>query len=195
MSSSSGTHPSVVEGAKLGEPNAWARIVGIYTPMVEAWCQRLGCDVHTSQDIAQETFLAASQAMDRFRADGTTGVFRRWLWQIARNKLIDYRRRNPSIADAQGGSTAAMSLQQIPEVGDSSVIDPSSPDMLRDLVLKAMKSVRVEFRECSWKAFWRTAVDGLPTDMVANELGMSVAAIRQARSRIMRRLREELGDC
>jgi RNA polymerase sigma-70 factor (ECF subfamily) len=88
-----------------------------------------------------------------------------------------------------------MNLQQIPEVGDSSAIDPSSPDMLRDLVLKAMKSVRVEFRVCSWKAFWRTAVDGLPTDMVANELGMSVAAIRQARSRIMRRLREELGDC
>ncbi len=72
--------------------------------------------------------------------------------------------------------------------------DPTSPDLLRELILKALELVRVEFKEPSWKAFWRTAIDGLTTDVVANELGMTAVAVRQARSRIMRRLRIELGD-
>lgn len=98
-----------------------------------------------------------------------------------------------------GGSTAAFQLHQIadPQIADVEELtdcDPTSPDFLRELILKALELVRVEFKEPSWKAFWRTAIDGLPTEFVANELGMTAAAVRQARSRIMRRLRLELGD-
>lgn len=93
-----------------------------------------------------------------------------------------------------GGSTAAVNLQQIADIEDSSDVDPSSPDMLRELLLKALELVRVEFTESSWKVFWRSSIDGLPTEVVAEELATTAAAVRQARSRIMRRLRIELGD-
>ncbi len=178
----------------LRDQEAWARLVGIYTPLVIGWCQRMGCDSHTSEDIAQETFLAASRGIAGLRPDGVTGSFRRWLWQIAKNKLIDFRRRYPTSMVPTGGSTAALQLHQIADVEELTDCDPSSPDSLRELILKAMELVRVEFKEPSWKAFWRTAIDGLPTEVVANELGMTAAAVRQARSRIMRRLRIELGD-
>jgi DNA-directed RNA polymerase specialized sigma24 family protein len=35
-------------------------------------------------------------------------------------------------------------------------------------------------------------VDGLPTETVADELGMSASAIYAAKSRILKRLREEM---
>jgi len=37
-------------------------------------------------------------------------------------------------------------------------------------------------------------VDGLATAAVAAELGVSAAAVRQARSRILRRIREETAE-
>ncbi len=200
MTSTSGTHPSFLGRVQNREPEAWARLVTIYTPLVLNWCKRFGCDTHTSEDIAQETFLAASRGIAGLRLDGATGSFRRWIWQIARNKLIDFRRRHPVSLESKGGSTAAFQLLQIVDaehsIGDENFpeSDPSSPDMLRDLISKAMELVRVEFQESSWKAFWRTAIDGLPTEVAAAELGTTPAAVRQARSRIMRRLRFELGD-
>lgn len=200
MTSSSGTHPSLICRVQDRDPEAWQRLVQIYTPLVMSWCHQFGCDRHTSEDIAQETFMAASRSIDGLRPDGATGSFRRWLWKIARNKLVDLRRRYPVSMLPPGGSTAALNLMQIaekeqavaPEVLPDN--DPSSPDMLKVLIFKALELVRVEFHEASWKAFWRTSIDGLPTDVVATELGTTPASVRQSRSRIMRRLRTELGD-
>ena len=177
MTSSSGTHPSLIGRVQNRDTEAWHRLVQIYTPLVMSWCHRFGCDLHTSEDIAQETFLAASRSIASLRPDGATGSFRRWLWQIAKNKLIDLRRRYPASMLPPGGSTAAMHLLQIAEVKQPNEperlleCDPSSPDMLRELILKALELVRVEFHETSWKAFWWSAIDGLPTDVVANGCG------------------------
>jgi RNA polymerase sigma-70 factor (ECF subfamily) len=54
--------------------------------------------------------------------------------------------------------------------------------------------LRSEFEEHTWRAFWRVAVDGQPAPEVAAELGMKPNAVRTAKSRVLRRLREELGD-
>jgi RNA polymerase sigma-70 factor (ECF subfamily) len=54
--------------------------------------------------------------------------------------------------------------------------------------------VRGEIEPRTWEAFWRTAVDGRPPAHLAAELGMTAAAIRQAKSRVLRRLKREVGD-
>ncbi len=47
---------------------------------------------HTAEDLAQETFVQALQSISSLR-DGSR--FKVWLLRIARNKCIDYIRRNP----------------------------------------------------------------------------------------------------
>jgi RNA polymerase sigma-70 factor (ECF subfamily) len=42
--------------------------------------------------------------------------------------------------------------------------------------------------------FWRTAVDGSPASVVAEEFGTTSAAVRQAKARVLRRLKEAVGD-
>jgi RNA polymerase sigma-70 factor (ECF subfamily) len=54
--------------------------------------------------------------------------------------------------------------------------------------------VRDEFEERTWQAFWLTAVEGRPADDVAADLGVSAAAVRKAKSRVLHRLKEELGE-
>ncbi len=43
-------------------------------------------------------------------------------------------------------------------------------------------------------AFWRVAVEDLSPSEVAAEMGISANAVRQAKSRVLRRLKEEMGD-
>ena len=62
------------------------------------------------------------------------------------------------------------------------------------LLRRALDLVRVEFEPATWRAFLLTAVDGRPAPEAAAELGVSAAAVRQAKSRVLRRVRQELGD-
>jgi len=57
-----------------------------------------------------------------------------------------------------------------------------------------LELVRGEFEERTWQAFWRAAVQGQAPADIATDLGMSPAAVRKVKSRVLRRLREELGD-
>lgn len=57
---------------------------------------------------------------------------------------------------------------------------------------RALDLVRAEFENRTWDAFWRTAIDGQPAGDVAAQLGMSLHAVYKAKSRVLRRLRQEL---
>lgn len=46
----------------------------------------------------------------------------------------------------------------------------------------------------SWQAFTRFAIDGLSAADAAAELGLSVGAVIQAKSRVLKRLREQARD-
>ena len=56
----------------------------------------------------------------------------------------------------------------------------------------ALQLVRAEFQPQTWQAFWQVAVDGPAAADVAAELGANVRSVYVAKSRILRRLREEL---
>jgi len=89
----------------------------------------------------------------------------------------------------------------IAAAGDSAAGGPASfdaafddPAGARTLFRRALELIRREFEPRTWHAFWRTTVDGRATADVAAELQMSPGAVRVAKSRVLQRLRSELGD-
>jgi len=78
--------------------------------------------------------------------------------------------------------------------------DPSSPtttdeaDATRKLYQRAIRLIRDSFEEKTWQAFWRIVVDGQTVGEVAEELNMRPGTVRVAKSRVLKRLREQLGD-
>ena len=61
------------------------------------------------------------------------------------------------------------------------------------LVQKNGKLVGI-FTERMWQIFWRVTVDGNSATAVAEEFGATPAAVRQIKSRILRRLKQIVGD-
>src|SRR5205823_14096001 len=97
-------------------------------------------------------------------------------------------------AHGVGGSSARERLAQLPgppPVEDDRVGDDAGE---RGLLARVLDLIRGEFEERTWAAFWRTVVDGRASKDVAAELAMSPGAVRVAKSRVLHRLREELGD-
>jgi len=79
----------------------------------------------------------------------------------------------------------------IPEGDASSTAEASDPEKAI-LVNTVLDLIRTEFEDRTWQAFWLATVEGRSSSMVAESLEMTPAAVRQAKSRVLRRLREEL---
>jgi RNA polymerase sigma-70 factor (ECF subfamily) len=190
---SGGTSLSLLDRVRAADPQAWQRLVHVYSPLIFSWCRRTGLGPDDAADVMQDVWHAVSGAIGRFRRSDEAGTFRGWIWTITRNKLRDYFRARAGEVAAEGGSTACARLRDVPEgEPEDSADDPSGGST--GLLRRAVELVRGDFAEGTFQAFWQTAVDGRPAADVAAALGVSVDVVYQAKSRVLRRLREELGE-
>jgi RNA polymerase sigma-70 factor (ECF subfamily) len=183
------TSSSLLARVRRHDGAAWSRFCQLYGPLVYRWGRQAGLQDSDAADIVQEVFRAVATGIASFRDDRPGDTFRGWLWGITRNKLGDHFRRRASAPLAAGGTDAHEQLGQVPEVLDPS---ESLPAADAGLVRRALELVRLEFEERTWQAFWRAAVDGQAARDIAADLGMTPRAVRQAKYRVLRRLREEL---
>jgi RNA polymerase sigma-70 factor (ECF subfamily) len=190
----SGTSLSLLQRIRNGDASGWYRVVDLYTPMVHHWCRRWGVEGADADDVLQEVFKAASQSIDTFRRERAGDTFRGWLRSIARNRALALWRSRDRQPEAPGGSDAQQRLREIPESDADDTNDPEEANQLTALVQRALALLRGEFEPRTWEAFWLVTAEGRPAADVATELGMTANAVRMAKSRVLRRLREELGD-
>lgn len=197
--SSPGSHPSATSRSLLArvradEPQAWERLVALYAPLVLHWCRRQGLQDQDAADVFQDVFQAVVSHIAAFRRDRPGDTFRGWLRTITQNKLRDHFRRRAGEAPGVGGSSARDRLARLPgrEPADE---EPARDDEVESaLFARALDLIRAEFEERTWAAFWGTVVEGRATKDVAADLAMTPGAVRVAKSRVLHRLRAELGD-
>ncbi|MCA9149167.1 MAG: sigma-70 family RNA polymerase sigma factor [Planctomycetales bacterium] len=190
---SNATRMSLVSRARAGQPAAWRELVDLYGPLVASWCLKCRMDSHATADCVQEVFASVSRALPSFTPQRQAGSFRAWLWSVTANKIRDAARAAQRHPLAAGGSSALRSLQQI-AVSDPPLEEPTSDVELSQLTQRALQQVRSEFETRTWEVFCRTVVDQIATSVVAEQFGITSAAVRQVRSRVLRRLRQQLGD-
>lgn len=131
-------------------------------------------------DVGQEVFLAVVRGLPRFDPGREGATFRGWLRVIATSKVNDYfrdRARQPRPAPV--GEPWAVAADGAEGSG-------------ADLLPRLLAWLEPQYQPATWQAFWRTVVEDRPAPEVAAALGLTAAAVRQAKARILRRLREEL---
>jgi len=191
--SSTRTSHSLIEAARIHDPAAWERMVALYAPLVLYWCRQWGLGEDDALDVFQDVFHSIAIHLATFRQDSSRGTFRGWLRTITRNKVNDAFRRRRREPHGVGGSEAQAQLTQLPQPIPLEE-DDSADRGVAALMHRALELIRCEFETRTWQAFWLTSVEGRATNDVADELGMSPGAVRVAKSRVLHRLRAELGD-
>jgi RNA polymerase sigma-70 factor (ECF subfamily) len=112
--------------------------------------------------------------------------FRGWLRTVTLNKWHENARRRALPVSAAGDSSLAQLA--CPDTVDAF----GEAEYRRYLVHRAMELMQAEFQPATWKACWECVVSGQPAAEVAIQLGMSVNAVYLAKSRVLRRLHQEL---
>jgi RNA polymerase sigma-70 factor, ECF subfamily len=188
------TRQSLLVRAQGGDEKAWHDLVTIYRPLIVGWLRRQNLQPHEVDDLSQDILLTIVKHLPSFAHSGQRGAFRCWLRIIARGSLADFWRGFWKIR----GSAASPAAPD-PEGMLRQVEDPDS-DMNRlwdeehdQYVLRCLLDLmELEFEPNTVRAFRRLALDGAPGAVAAAELGMSVGAVYVARSRVLKRLREEV---
>jgi RNA polymerase sigma-70 factor (ECF subfamily) len=187
------TQPSLL--VRLQDPrdqDAWRQFVRIYAPVVYGYARQRGLQDADAADLTQEVLQAVTTAAGRLDYDPRRGSFRGWLFTVAHHKLYDFLARRRRECRGSGDSNGQLLLEQLPaREEDAAAWDE---EYARRLFAWAADQVRGSFHETTWNAFWRTAVEGQSGKEVAEALGMTVAAVYLAKSRVMARLKKCLRE-
>lgn len=183
---------SVLDRARGGDQAAFQRIVQLYAGLVYHWCRHAGLAPEDSEDVGQQVFLAVSRSLEGFRREKPEDSFRGWLRVITRSRIADHFRENSQRELAAGGDSSwnAPTATYAPEE-DTAESQHAETAMLYE---RAVDLVRAEFAEQDYQAFHQVVVEGAASKDVAAKLGVSVNSVYIAKSRILKRLRDEFGE-
>jgi RNA polymerase sigma-70 factor (ECF subfamily) len=185
MGDSLATRPSLLVRIRdARDAAAWARFVEVYAPLIYGFVRKHRLQDADAADLTQDVLRAVATAADRLNYDPARGPFRGWLFTVVRNRIRTFLARRPR---ARGEAQAE--LDGLPGAAE----DPAAVwdrEYERSLLAAAARQVRGEVAGSTWEAFWQTSFgDRRPRD-VARDLGMTVAAVYMAKSRVVARLRE-----
>ena len=186
------TSRSLLARLRDDDADAWDRLVSLYAPMVYFWCRKQQLPNQDMPDVVQEVFKSVAANIASFRKERAKDTFRGWLRTITRSKVADYYRHQQDRPKAAGGTVALRRLSQVP--AEPKHDEPEDEQVEGELFLRAMEIIQRDFQEHTFQAFWRTVVDGKAPKDVAEELSMSPGAVRIAKSRVLHRLRQGLGE-
>lgn len=184
---------SLVRRVKSQDPDAWRRLARIYGPLVYRWARTSGLQAADAEDIVGEVFASVVIAVERFRHDGRPHSFRRWLRTMASRSVMKSLHKKRSRPVATGGTTAAVHVRSLAEDGLHEE-QLETQDEIEWVRQRAMKIIRGDYKPSYWDVFRRVSLEGEAPAEVAKTEGMSLWAVYKVQSRILHRLRAELGE-
>jgi RNA polymerase sigma-70 factor (ECF subfamily) len=187
------TSLSLLDRLKEARPDSidWLTLQDIYVPLIRGWLARMADLGEEVEDVSQEVLVILCRELPGFDRQ-RNGSFRAWLRQITLNRVWASQKRRRKTPIAEGGSAADQLLAQLADP-NSDLARQWDQEHDRHVVHKLLALVKDDFEPNTWRAFTRFALEGQPAARVAEELGMKESAVMQAKSRILKRLREEAG--
>ncbi len=183
------TRPSLLIRLRdLQDRQAWAQFVELYAPLIYGYARKRGLQDADSADLMQACLRQVAAHVGSLEYDPRRGTFRGWLFTIVRNQLRDFhdRSRRPDQGSGASGMQRFLDSQPAAEPDEDSEWER---EYRQGLLAWAAEQVRPKIQETTWQAFWQTAVEDRPSKEVAQRLGLTVAAVYLAKSRVMARLR------
>jgi RNA polymerase sigma-70 factor (ECF subfamily) len=178
------TSQSLLERLRqLDDEASWARFTALYTPLLYSWARRLVAQPDDAADLVQDVFTTVVRQLPEFHYDAGKS-FRAWLRTILLNRWRTNCRR-PVPAPLGASPTTDDS-------GPGLLDDQDEADYRRYLLREAFALLRSEFSPTFWKAFEEHVLADRPAEEVAAELQISPGTVYVAKSRIFKRLRQEL---
>lgn len=169
---------SIIERARNGEPEAFGLLYDRYQPQIYRFVYIKVGTREDAEDATHQTFLNAWKHIGNYRSMGFP--FSSWLYQIARNEVIDYyrtRKPNISVGDEE---------EAIPDVHD--LAHTTDDRIVWEQVGHAIRTLKPEYQDVVVMRF----VEELSVHETAEAMGRSEGAIKLLQHRAIKALKKIL---
>jgi len=161
----------------------WGIFVDRYGPIICGFARNAGLPSSEADDIMQTVLFNFFKVADRFEYDPSKGRFRGYLKRITLNAIRQrYRKKQEGNLDTFG-----MEAAEDPRDGLEAAFDR---EWAEHLLSEAMTEARPKFEPKTWEAFEMYGRRGMSCEKAAERLNMSQEAVRHAKSRVMRAVRQ-----
>jgi RNA polymerase sigma factor (sigma-70 family) len=167
---------------------SWQEFHERYGQLLYRYARGRGASHADAEDVVQEVEMYLFKAINDFEYDARKGRFRTYL----RSAVVHALGRR---ASKQAGQPAALDPQTLDYVSSEKEASADARwerEWQLHRLRWAMQSIAGEFEPLTLRAFEMHVLGGRPVAETAGELGLSKASVYQARSRILKRLREQL---
>jgi RNA polymerase sigma-70 factor (ECF subfamily) len=165
---------------------AWEEFVAYYGPKIHGWCRKRGLQAADADDVTQDVLMRLARALRKFVYDPSR-TFRGWLRLVTQHALSDFvahRERRP-------GDDRGLAVLQTVQAHDD-LLALLNEEFTHVLVTQACVTVCARVEPQTWNAFLLTACENRPGEEVAVQLGMNVASVFKAKSRVLAFIRQEI---
>lgn len=186
------TRSSLIMDLKGVSQERWEEFLFLYEPLLLAWMRKKNVPESEADDILQESWNAIHKGIGNFERGENKGTFRGWLRTIVERKAADYfrkRKRNLVKVEAEEilNSTEAPAQKSAGEIDEEEIA-------LQEVRARALELVRRKTEKSTWDMFWQSSVEERPTKEIAAEFGVTTAAVRVNKQRVIKRLKEAMID-
>lgn len=181
----------VVAHARAGLDDAWRELVRRYRDRVLASVLRIVRHRERAEDLAQETFVRAFGALDRYRSERRLAP---WLLTIANNAANDYVRRARPDSPLSGLALTPthLDLSAVPAGPDDptdTTAEHPHADRRAVALEEALNGLRWEYRQCVILHYF----EHRSHEQIARTMRLPAGTVKGYLSRARQELRESLG--
>ncbi len=166
----------IIARAIRGESSAFGSLYGNYQPQIYRFVYLKVSHREEAEDLTHQVFLSAWQNIHTYREQGYP--FSSWLYQIARNKVIDFYRAKKNESSLDAFDPDAFGEKE-------TVTERTELSLGLEHLKKALRGMRPEYQEIIVLRF----VEELSLKEVANTLAKTEGAVKLLQHRAIKNLR------
>lgn len=169
---------------------AWEEFVLVYRPVIYRMARRRGLQDADALDVSQNVLTRIAGAIQRWEKRDEETRFRHWLRRVAKNAILDALKGQPKDAAAGGSGVQELLSERADTTPDFDA--ELAKEHQREQYLRAAAVVRTDVSLETWRAFELTVIEGKSCEEAASVVGKSIGTVYAARSRVFRRLRDQI---
>jgi len=178
----------LIKRAQAEDIDAFCMLAERYARRIHLLASHYCRNAQDAEDLSQEVWLKAYQALRTFRFDSS---FYTWLRRITINAFLNHRRS--SFFRRNGQTTVVQLLQIDPDVPDMLVDTSSSPENIYNkLLFENVLNALAELTPSQRLAFLLRHYEGMSYEEIANAMNCSPGTVKKGVSRAIAKLRARL---
>lgn len=180
----------------LDDQDSWKELFDSYSKLVFSVATKAGLSEAEADDVVQETFIALTRTLPRFKYDPAVGSFKNWLIHTTQFKVIDqFRKRKRrgqqyNAATDREGRTAT--IDRIPDPASLNLDKLCEEEWRANLFAEAAEKVKEQVSASQYQIFDLYVLKKWPVRKIAETLGIRSGQVYVAKHRVSLLVKREL---